>query len=123
MTAHALLERNPSEPSADGVVSAASGASYPTDGKCRDLGIGRDCLLTVLRLSSTYSQPKKELPDPARYIDISGLERVLDKVGAGATSARRKPCSEIGGEDRLRATPQQEINNIGNFGWCCRTRT
>jgi len=43
----------------------------------RDLRIDREGMKTVLRLRSTYAEPKKTLTDPGRYIDESLLEAAL----------------------------------------------
>ncbi|MDB5595572.1 MAG: transporter substrate-binding protein [Hyphomicrobiales bacterium] len=43
----------------------------PKSGIYRDLRIDRDGMKTVLRLRSTYAEPKKVLTDPERYIDDS----------------------------------------------------
>jgi ABC-type nitrate/sulfonate/bicarbonate transport system substrate-binding protein len=51
----------------------------PKDGMYRDLRIDREGLRTVLRLRSTYAQPKKELTDPERYLATSYLENALRK--------------------------------------------
>lgn len=43
----------------------------PKDGISRDLSISIDGLQTVMRLRSTYAEPKKTLSDPSRYIELS----------------------------------------------------
>jgi ABC-type nitrate/sulfonate/bicarbonate transport system substrate-binding protein len=43
----------------------------PKTGIYRDLRVDREGMKTVLRLRSTYAEPKKTLTDPERYIDDS----------------------------------------------------
>jgi len=51
----------------------------PADGIYRDLCVDREGLATVLRLRSTYAQPRKPLSDPDRYVDLSYLDAALKR--------------------------------------------
>lgn len=49
----------------------------PTSGIYRDLVINREGMKAVLKLRSTYAEPKKTLTDPEKYIDESLLKAAL----------------------------------------------
>lgn len=66
--------RGMERPQAEGAYAALLD---PADGIYRDLRIDREGLRTVLRLRSSYGQPRSDLSDPERYIDASYLEAAL----------------------------------------------
>jgi ABC-type nitrate/sulfonate/bicarbonate transport system substrate-binding protein len=49
----------------------------PADGIYRDLRIDLDGLRNVLQLRSKYGEPRKELLEPERYMDLSYLQNAL----------------------------------------------
>lgn len=50
---------------------------HPKTGIYRDLRVDREGMKTVLRLRSTYAEPKKVLTDPERYIDDSYRQEAM----------------------------------------------
>ncbi len=70
LTARASMPRPVAERAQAALLDASTGIF-------RDLRVDLDGLRTVLRLRSAYAQPRKELADPMRYLDLSVRDAAL----------------------------------------------